>query len=536
MKLDKRTAAAVIAALCFGGSNSYLHGQDGVILQPRYRQQQATERASDANRTARHAEVNERRVRQTLVSTPQAENSERPQSTEGKLGLDPPEIAPAKREAQGLRTGVQAETSASRDRVFSQASFSNSAANQAQQSNGLQWVPSGTLPRDAEGRVNAAGIGKMPSGPIELVNPSYVEQQLQTVAPEPEPTGTTSTIPVSVDSRDPTRFELASRVSQQIIGDDSPRGTQQLRPVALPPGWQAVGQRVSENLANCEALLQRNAFFSAREEAISAVLYLCQVLDQYANTYQCEPAWHAAMQALNEAEDFAGTQRLTTDESLLYRIVQSHETPVLKASNTSQVSPLAAAAHYRSFAEQELVKAAQGHPWLGELYYSVGRTLQAQADSVGGLEGTALRYRAITFYRASSSVDPSNPLAANQLGFVLLQMDQPADARDALLRSLESSASLDAIQNLVEASRRLGDTQLNRWAMENYARLRSQTQVGPQIPNVIEVDQHTFAQMSTRAAGPKGINRTQVANLPNQANYPTGPLPVSQSPAGYNRY
>lgn len=298
------------------------------------------------------------------------------------------------------------------------------------------------------------------------------------------------------------RAQLASAVSSQIIAqrpvDVNPRP---IMPIDAPPGWQSVGEKLSASMANCEALLKRNASYSAREEAEQGMLFLVRVLDQLDNRYHSEPAWLAAQQAMQEAEDFSGSQRLASDRSLLQRIVNSHQTPVLHQAELSQLAPMTAAQHYRLYALQSLIEASQNHPWASELFYAIGRTYQAQAD-LGGQHADSLRWRATTFYRAAHAVDPNNSLASNQLGFVMLQMDRPIDAQRALVAAVNAGGSAASWQNLVEASRRLGDGRTMQWATQNLVALQQRLPPQPAAPPVLEVDAGTFAAMSPYASGP----------------------------------
>ena len=285
-----------------------------------------------------------------------------------------------------------------------------------------------------------------------------------------------------------------------------------VHPIDTPPGWQAVADRLSQHIGRCEALLNRNAYFSARSEAESAILYLVRVLDLMDNRYASEPAWLAAQQALREADDFVGQQRLSTDRSLLRRIVDSHETPILKNGDLSTVAPMAAAQHYHIYALDLMLQATQRHPWACEALYALGRTYQAQAETEQGAKAEPFRSRAAVYYRGAHNIDPNNPLASNQLGYLMLQMDRPADAQQALIASIQAEPSAANLQNLAEASRRLGDRKLQNWAETNLAAIPSVPVPTHQIPVVMELDPKVFAAISPRASGPSTVVNNSVAN------------------------
>lgn len=309
------------------------------------------------------------------------------------------------------------------------------------------------------------------------------------------------------------REKLASLVSNQIISRQTasrPALADQVRPIESPPGWQAIGERLAKHVANCEALLRKNAFYSARAEIEEAVLHFARVQDLMSNGYHCEPAWQAAQQALLESQDFSITQRLASDQELMRRIIDSHETTVLKQVDVSKLAPMTAAQHYRQFAQQKLLEASNYHPWAGDLFYAIGRTHQAQADN-GEPDAETNRITAVTYYRSALALSPQNSLSANQLGYILLQLDQPLDAREALLTSLNTAPSAAGLQNLVEASRRLGDSRTMQWASQNLIALQAQAPPVSQTPAITEVDPQSFAALSPYEGSPQPVT---VAGVP----------------------
>ncbi|MCR9295956.1 MAG: hypothetical protein NXI32_24845 [bacterium] len=301
-------------------------------------------------------------------------------------------------------------------------------------------------------------------------------------------------------SRIPT--QLAS-LSHRALERPQTKQTTAVIPLEPAPGWQAVGQRLREHLEQSETLLKRRAYLSARAELEQGLLYLLHVLDGMHNRHYALPAWAAAEQALKEAEDFGIERQQSGSPQLLKRLIQSHETPVLKTADTSQLAPMTAAQHYRLYAESCLLEAAHGHPWASELLQALGKTYQAQADS-SEVAGSSLRLRATVFYRAAMLIDPANALAANQLGFVLLQLDRPRDAQACLISSVHAQASPAALRNLIEASYRIGDSATQQWAETALSNMRpSQAGAKEKAVQFTEVDPQTFVNLSPYQAGPK---------------------------------
>jgi tetratricopeptide (TPR) repeat protein len=321
--------------------------------------------------------------------------------------------------------------------------------------------------------------------------------------------------PIAPAQPEPTR---ASLVSTRITSDPrfavaAEKPTSVLR-VETPQGWQAIGERLNGHIGRCESLLRRGAFCSAREEAESASLLLLRHIDLHDNRFRCEPAWQAANLALREAEDFLVVQRSSADESALRRLIDAHQTPILKGRTLAEMSPLTAAQHYRLFAELELTEAAQGHPWASELLYTVGRTYQSEADA-DPKSVDVLRMKAMAYYRAARTTMPTNAVACNQLGYLLLQMDRNEEARETLAVAVSLSSDVAFLGNLAEASRRLGDHQTQAWAAHNVALLRSRTPLQPPLPAIVEISAEEFAAISPRAIGPKSsIESSQSLSSP----------------------
>ena len=329
-----------------------------------------------------------------------------------------------------------------------------------------------------------------PAGPSQSVTAQAVPAQLDDSQSDASP-GVAAQL-VSTDretgSNTEGKMHLASRLSKSIIGEPAEKKFV-LSGGSSMVGPAAVGQQLSTLLANSEQLSRRGLFLSAREEADMAQLRLARFLDSLSNNYRSEPALKAAKTALREAADFS--QSRTAE--ILPELINSHETPVLKSVEIARTPPTTLAQSYYQYAENQLIEGAQQHPWFSDIYYTIGRTYQAEADSTSTADRDLLRAQAIVYYRAAVTIRPSNSLATNQLGFVLLQLDRPKEAQVSLVASVDSRLEIPALQNLVEASRRLGDQAMQQWAMNAISQL--QRQIPPALPNspeILEVDNNTF--------------------------------------------
>lgn len=323
--------------------------------------------------------------------------------------------------------------------------------------------------------------------------------------------GTATQSRLTADSNIPNRFQLASRISHQIRGSSEDQRSLPVQPSRNVVGWDAIAGRLTTHMQKCDDLSRRGAFLSARDEANQALVKLARHLDQLTNQFVSEPHLDAARIALRESGDFANSQPIT-DAETLKEIVHSHDTPILKRGDFSQVSPLTIAEHYRTYSQYQLTQAAQGHPWFSDIFFKLGRTFQAEADQSSGMASEYLRSQAIVYYRAALDVVSSNSLAANQLGYVLLQQDRPLDAQQVLVASVQSNPDGPALQNLAEASRRIGDSAMQQWATQSLAILNAQIQPIPGPTTTVQVvDNSTFAALHPISVGPQPASQNPAA-------------------------
>ena len=329
------------------------------------------------------------------------------------------------------------------------------------------------------------------------------------------------------------RRELAAKISHEIVGEAKTVGGAPTNAIEPGPGWQAVGDELKQHVQKCEELLARRAYLSAMHEANEAIVRLVRVLDLKQNRFSSEPIWAQAQQALREAQEFTSVNRIATDSELFERLIQSHETPILKETNVADLTPLAAAQHYRAYAEQCLVTASQGHPWFAELYYCLGRSLQSQAET-NPAKADLLMHQSLTYFRAAQTINPANATNANQLGYVLLKLDRPAEAINQLQQVVQlPNCPLESWQNLAQASSRLGDSQTEKWAVDNYlaAKSRGVTPSGP-VNTLVQVSEEQFRALSPRTSGPSGALPINSVNMANSNMQMSGQAPVNFNGAG----
>jgi hypothetical protein len=282
-----------------------------------------------------------------------------------------------------------------------------------------------------------------------------------------------------------------------------------MRAVEPPPGWNAVEKRIREQLERCDAMLRRGAIFSARQTCWQALEELCRVLDLHRPEGKRAEALRRAMVAMREEEDFYRYSSLQNSRSdLISNLSWSHETPVIRewlkqqaSSNTSQdvqqISPLIAAQHYRSYAREQLIAACDRHPWAADLLYALGKTLEKQAWEDSS-RSALIQQHAEIIYQAALETNPKQYLAATQLGYVLLQLDRPQEARDILAYSVNGLPTTAGYQNLREACSRLNDQQGMAWSTSKWAELRAREAADSADIPFTEIDSRQFAAISAQ--------------------------------------
>jgi tetratricopeptide (TPR) repeat protein len=259
-------------------------------------------------------------------------------------------------------------------------------------------------------------------------------------------------------------------------------------------GWQAIGQELSARLSACHQLLQRGAVLSARQEALLAVERLIASLDNRIGKRITEQHWQQAMTALSEQREFiesTGLPKLSTRD-----LVGRHQTPLLRAQPVDELPGGRAAAYYRAYAEEQLISAGAGHPWMADLLYALGRTYEhearLEAEQRSAEPGLLI---ACSFYRAAIGLAPNQSLAATQLGRLLLELDRMAEAEQVLVSGLQAGPSAAGWETLAEIYRRQGNQAGHHWAQEQLAQWPTGHSHVP-TRHIHTVDPEQFARLS----------------------------------------
>ena len=253
--------------------------------------------------------------------------------------------------------------------------------------------------------------------------------------------------PIAAPQRQPT-----PAVHEPAVADE-PR--LEARPLVDP--MHAVNAQAIREIRHAFSLAQRGAMFSARVELTQALRTITEALDLRDGSRKHTDALKRGFRALDEAKDFR--QRGLAEELDIEVLVAAHRTPVLKESDASRITPLVAVQKYLTYAQEQLVIAGDDQPTASLALYGLGRL---QADLAVEQEDTLPH--ALVFHQAAVLVDEMNYKAANELGVLLANYGQYAQARNMLAHSVHVCPQPESWNNLAKVHQQLGETDLARRA------------------------------------------------------------------------
>jgi tetratricopeptide (TPR) repeat protein len=180
-------------------------------------------------------------------------------------------------------------------------------------------------------------------------------------------------------------------------------------------------------------------------------------------------------------------------------LVATHQTPVLKAADLSQLNVLDALQQYYEYAQQQLAAACDHETAASLALYGLGKihlVLGGQGTTVSRLDAP----KALVFHQAALLVDPANYRAANELGVLLARFGQLKQAREVLQQSVTVRPQPEAWHNLAVVHERLGESSLAQQARQELARLSSLSEAAKAPMNDAPVqwlEPQQFARIST---------------------------------------
>ncbi|HEY1599114.1 MAG TPA: hypothetical protein VGG64_05900 [Pirellulales bacterium] len=311
-------------------------------------------------------------------------------------------------------------------------------------------------------------------------------------------------------------------------------------PPARPPYLMVVAQRAQEHIDYGFNLAERGAIFSSETEFNEALLLVAQAMDAAEHTHIHSDAMRTAMRAFREADDFVPRDAI---EPNISQIVTTHQTPVLKRTDTNQMPLLVAMQEYYTYGQYQLGVAGGHEPTAAAALYGLAR-LQSVLGTGNDMKKMMCGPKAIALHQAALAIDGTNYAAANELGVLLARYGQWPEAQAAFLQSVCVSPQLESWRNLAVSYESLGDMNAakNAWGRYELARQAKQTNTvgGGDRPMVNFVDTETFVRASGGPeAGDMSVPQPRaaeqsVAGAPRQGAPPQmqPPQQQTQQPAG----
>jgi tetratricopeptide (TPR) repeat protein len=217
---------------------------------------------------------------------------------------------------------------------------------------------------------------------------------------------------------------------------------------------EAIAQQADRQICHGYELANRGALFAARGEFVAALRLVAQGLDSERQTSIHSRALSAGLTALREVQDFLPAGSKVEAELDLPTIIVSHRTPVLKGG-AEDVRPLAALRCYFTFAQEQLA-AAEGREVAGSIALCALGKLHAALARQKRLEIQAPEPKAVAYFQAALLVCPRNSLASHELGVLLAQCGNPANARPMLEHSVGLCRTATGLRNLAVVYQQLG--------------------------------------------------------------------------------
>lgn len=293
---------------------------------------------------------------------------------------------------------------------------------------------------------------------------------------------------------------------------------------------EQIARQVDRQTQHGFELAGRSAYFAARSEFLGALKLLADGLDTEQKTDIHGRALTAALTAMKEAEDFLPKgSRLESDADLV-RIIAAHATPALKTGAVNVTATMALKSYF-TFAQEQFA-AATGDEVAGSMaLYALGKLHNAMANKKSGFVAVA-ESKAMVYYQAAMLAHPGNFMAANDLGVLLAQCGNQAEARTILEHSLSLCPQSTTWHNLAVVYGQLGETTLAHQADQQAGIVqqdeiaRRKMAMGTVNNSVVWIDPQAFAQTSANAPNVPGATpqpQTATAARPTNA----GRLPSS---------
>jgi len=359
-------------------------------------------------------------------------------------------------------------------------------------------------------------------------------------------------VPPPVAPEPPTPAEIRQEKWQQKR-DDAKRSAHEAasnhfdRP--LPPSDEInLGSRRSQLAAAAVEQLriahwarQRGATESAKQAATQTLRTIVALRDTEVGDNTFTNELNTAFTAIRESADFSGRYG-PVDTAAIERLIEVHQTSVLKGVDTSQLTSARAVEAYLNFAQRRLVNTTAGGPLSAEATMiladleSVAANTRRTIDSSPDHSPLHSAELALMYRRASVEIEPHNAEASAELGRTLLKRSIPGPAKDLLLQSVRVAPTRQRMESLLEAAAKSGDFVLVDQCEKQLAsvHLPSELPVTVMSPQEFARTGQTMppAVSSGSIASTTGNFNNAVPSVAPGAQYRVGSRPANGSPYG----
>lgn len=239
-----------------------------------------------------------------------------------------------------------------------------------------------------------------------------------------------------------------------------PRSPQQIAPAnnalgqsTQPPVLQRqrtnpqVEPRAREHIEYGQSLARRNSYLAAREEFTLALILIARSHKTQADPEAYSDVLAQGLTALDEAADLVGPNQEWSQQSLLQQKVLSHKTRLISPTEIGKVSRTQVLDRYCGFAQSQIEQAVGRSAAGSAALHALGKieTRSSVNSQRGDWTGQA---RALVFFRAAMTCNPTNAACSNDLGVLLNDMGRLVEAEHAFNAALKSSPTRSAWANL----------------------------------------------------------------------------------------
>lgn len=217
-------------------------------------------------------------------------------------------------------------------------------------------------------------------------------------------------------------------------------------------------QRMAEDAYRAaQRSFDRGAPLSARKSAYKSLVRLAESTDALYPPNVGSSSLSLAMGALREAPAFLGGIE-DIDRDSLVRLVDSHQTPVLKGRSLFGISRSQAAQVYYQFAQEQFAKALGMHPIASQVLVLFAQTEPYAVRDEEAVVAASQR----CYLRTAILCDQRNSVAMEVLGASLIASGRYEEATTVLQRSQSIAPTSRSMNLLAETYRRLGNVNAAR--------------------------------------------------------------------------